>query len=229
MVRVHSRVSGVPRLRCRGHRCGWRHPGRPHGRFGSRKRRPFRTLAAVATSVIAPPGVPLRKGRRRGDTGHNTRAPPGPDLGIRPSGPEGAGVARPASEYVRAAARPPIRRDGWFRDRPKSARPRPPLRTESAPLEVGEVPGAMSRGSRRPHPPQWHEPARSQEHPAYGPSRLREHPRRPFCTQTPKEPPHLTGRRGGPHGGLRAVGVETPHHAREGSNPPPDGAVPPGD
>ena len=26
--------------------------------------------------------------------------PPGPDLGIRPSGPEGAGVARPVLEYV---------------------------------------------------------------------------------------------------------------------------------
>ena len=61
-----------------------------------------------------------------------------PCLGIRPSG-----FATPSAE-----------RDGWFRDGPKSARPRPPLRTESAPLEAGEIPGAMSRSSRRPHPPQ---------------------------------------------------------------------------
>ena len=69
----------------------------------------------------------------------------------------------------------------------------------------------MSRSSQgSPLPPQWHEPARSQEHPAYGPSRLREHPRRTLFARKPQ------GNHPTPQGGGEGP---TLVHAQWGSKP----------
>ena len=179
-----------------------------------------------AARCPASEGTPSRRHRAQ-----YSNAPPGPDLGIRPSGPGGAGVARP-DLGIRPSGRatPPSGRDGWFRDGPKSARPRPPLRTRSAPREAGERDPWCNEPklSGTPSPPQWRGPARSQEHPAYGPTRRAGAPARPIPHPEPEETTQPPEGRGGNHGTPGGAGGRNPQPARAGSKPPPDGAVPPG-
>ena len=171
-----------------------------------------------AARCPASEGTPSRRHRAQ-----YSNAPPGPDLGIRPSGPGGAGVARP-DLGIRPSGRatpPPGETGGSATDRS----PRGPvlpygLGPHLARRERG-TPGAMSRSSQGPPPPlsgMGQPAARSTQH--TGRPAVREHPLDPFLTRSPRRPPNP--RRGGEETTEPRVGrgVETLNPHGQGANLP---------